>query len=140
MQSTFWQTKKNFKKLILQRDEKMLQKKKIKWKCLGCFFLNPLSRQTFKREKQNKFTFKCVPSTQNEYMRSKNSSIIEEILLQTSSKMEGSGRNGTIRLSRQVSSQGKNIKAFYRDVAKYKKLSFEGSQVNKSMRKVTPGE
>lgn len=34
----------------------------------------------------------------------------------------------------------KQIKAFYRDVAKCKKLSFEESQVNKSMRKVTPGE
>lgn len=80
----------------------MLQKN-YQMKVFG-FFLNPLSRQTFKREKQNKFTFKCVPSTQKEYMGSKNSSIKEETLVLTSSKMEGSGRNGTIRLSRQVSS------------------------------------
>lgn len=38
MQSTFWQTKKNFKKLILQRDEKMLQKKKNQMEVFGLFF------------------------------------------------------------------------------------------------------
>ena len=42
----------------------------------------------------------CVPSKQNEHMGYKNSSITEKIPVQTSRKMEGSGKDGTTGLSR----------------------------------------
>lgn len=53
-------------------------------------------------------------------MGPKTSSITDETLVQTSRKVEGSGRNGTIRLGR-CSYVKKQIKTFYRDAGKCEK-------------------